>query len=121
MPGFRLLFVMVVACVGFVVMMGTVAGVGYGIIELADIPGHDDGMRFAIFGGVAIFFLFFLRFVSTLVGGFARNLESPNQADVDDVKLMQEIYHGLERMDKRVESLETILIDRTRTERGAHL
>jgi len=112
---------MIVACVGFVVMMATVAGVGYGIVELANIPSYDTGLRFAIYGGVALFFIFFLRFVSTLVGGFTRNLESPSETNVDDVKLMQEIYHGLEKMDKRVESLETILIERSRSERGASL
>ena len=32
----------------------------------------------------------------------------------DETRMMQEIYHGLSRMEKRVEALETILLDRAR-------
>ena len=35
------------------------------------------------------------------------------QRESDESRLMQEIYHGLERMEKRVEALETILMDQT--------
>lgn len=31
--------------------------------------------------------------------------------DPDQARMIQEIYHGLERMERRVESLETILYD----------
>jgi hypothetical protein len=34
------------------------------------------------------------------------------QGQEDEARMIQEIYHGLSRMEKRVESLETILIDR---------
>lgn len=32
----------------------------------------------------------------------------------DDAELIQQIYHGLNRMEKRIEALETIIIDRER-------
>jgi len=32
----------------------------------------------------------------------------------DEAKMIQDIYHGLQRMEQRVESLETILLDRER-------
>lgn len=31
--------------------------------------------------------------------------------DADETRLIQEIYHGLGKMEKRVESLETLLLD----------
>ena len=35
----------------------------------------------------------------------------------DDVRMIQEIYQGLARMEQRVESLETILVDREKESR----
>lgn len=32
--------------------------------------------------------------------------------NADETRLIQEIHHGLQRMEKRVESLETLMIDR---------
>jgi len=37
------------------------------------------------------------------------------KSDADETRLIQEIYHGLQRMEKRVETLETIIIDTERT------
>ncbi len=34
----------------------------------------------------------------------------------DDVRMMQDLYKGLERLNERVESLETILMDRVKKE-----
>lgn len=36
------------------------------------------------------------------------------QSDEEDIRIIQEIHQGLERMEKRVEALETILLDRVR-------
>jgi phage shock protein B len=36
------------------------------------------------------------------------------QSGGDDIQIIQEILQGLERMEKRVEALETILLDRAR-------
>ncbi len=33
------------------------------------------------------------------------------QIETEEIKMIQEIYHGLMKMEKRVESLETILLD----------
>jgi len=40
---------------------------------------------------------------------------SPMEAD--ETRMMQEIYHGLSRMEKRVEALETILLERARKDK----
>lgn len=37
-----------------------------------------------------------------------------NGADADEARMMQDIYHGLLKMEERVESLETLLMDRQR-------
>lgn len=37
------------------------------------------------------------------------------QSDADETRMIQEIYHGMQRMEKRVETLETIIIDTERT------
>lgn len=38
---------------------------------------------------------------------------SSTGSPADEVRLMQEIHHGLEQMEQRVEALETILMDRS--------
>jgi phage shock protein B len=42
--------------------------------------------------------------------------DSSSQAE--DARIIQEIYQGLSRLEQRVESLETILTDRSREERN---
>ncbi len=39
---------------------------------------------------------------------------SSGSGSVDESKLIQEIYHGLTKMEQRVEALETLLLDRER-------
>ena len=56
-----------------------------------------------ILGGTAIVILAILK------GG--RSAED-RRREGEEAKTMQEIYQGLERMDKRVEALETILLER---------
>ncbi len=50
--------------------------------------------------------------IKLLKGGASRK----NQ--VEDSKIIQEIYQGLSRMEERVEALETILLDREKRDRG---
>ena len=40
-----------------------------------------------------------------------------SQDQAEDSKIIQEIYQGLSRMEKRVESLETILLDQDKKDR----
>lgn len=39
-------------------------------------------------------------------------------SQAEDARLIQELYQGLSRLEQRVESLETILTDRSREERN---
>jgi phage shock protein B len=47
--------------------------------------------------------------IKILKGGLSRT-EQKTQAE--DARMVQEIYEGLSRMEQRVESLETIILDR---------
>jgi phage shock protein B len=38
----------------------------------------------------------------------------------DDTQMIQEIYQGLQRMEERIEALETIIMDRVQQERSSH-
>lgn len=118
MPVFRLFFIMLTACAGFLMMTGTVVGVGLGIIELFNIPYRDDGPRMMIFAVVALFFFWFLRFIVRIFGGVTKGLvsQSNTEATQKEARIMQDLHQGMTKMEQRVESLETLLIDRTRDE-----
>lgn len=60
----------------------------------------------ALLGGVAIVCWTIVR----LVAGGTRS----NAASAEETQLMQELYHGLSKMEQRVEALETLLLERDR-------
>ena len=62
-------------------------------------------LALAIIGGT------FLMAIKLIKGGVSRKQQ---QLDAEEAKMIQEIYQGLTRMEERVESLETILIDRSK-------
>ncbi len=49
-------------------------------------------------------------------GGFTR---TDQKKQAEETQMIQEIYQGLSRMEERIETLETILLDRDREERNA--
>lgn len=73
-----------------------------------------------VLGVVLIFFTFIFSiiviFVKLLKGGGSKNVQN----NANESRMIQEIYQGLARMEERVESLETILMERERArkERG---
>lgn len=68
-----------------------------------------------VLGVVLIFFTFIFSiiviFVKLLKGGASKNVQ---KGHTDEARMIQEIYQGLARMEERVESLETILMERER-------
>ncbi len=44
------------------------------------------------------------------------NKRSSTNEDPEQTRMIQEIYHGLERMEQRIEALETILFDASKKE-----
>ena len=65
-------------------------------------------LALAIIGGTI------LMAIRILKGGLSR---TDQKAQAEEAKMVQEIYDGLSRMEQRVESLETIILDRKGKER----
>jgi len=63
-----------------------------------------------IFFVVALPFIFIIFLVRILMSGSRGNR---SRMTAEETRAMQEIHRGLERMEKRVEALETIVLDRT--------
>lgn len=59
-------------------------------------------------------FVFVLLLVATILGYdlAARAMRRRDSTTSEETQLMQEIYRGLQRMEQRVEALETILIEK---------
>lgn len=71
-----------------------------------------------IFGGIilalAIIGSTLITAIKVLKGGVSRKGQ---KLEADEAGMMQEIYKGLSRMEDRVETLETLLLDRERKDR----
>ena len=65
-------------------------------------------LALAIIGGTI------LMAIKILKGGLSR---TDQKAQAEEAKMVQEIYDGLSRMEQRLESLETIILDRKGKER----
>ena len=74
---------------------------------------HGSIIVAIVFGGtvlcLAIIGSTILMAIKILKGGISRK---DQQVQADEAKVIQEIYQGLSKMEQRVESLETIILDR---------
>ncbi len=65
-----------------------------------------------VFGGailvLALIGSIILMGLKILKGGFSR---SGQKSASEEARMVQEIYHGLDKMDQRIEALETIILD----------
>lgn len=65
----------------------------------------------AVTGGVAVVIFGIIAWtVVTLVRG--RSATQPARALEDESRMLQEMYHGLSKMEQRIETLETLLLER---------
>jgi phage shock protein B len=62
---------------------------------------------------IPVTIVFAIRF---LKGGFSR---TDQKKQAEEAKMIQEIYQGMSRMEERVETLETILLDREKEDRSS--
>jgi len=78
-----------------------------------------DGMIGMVLGVFGILLIVGASFIALVVWGIkaVRRNGSSDAMRTDEAKLMQEIYQGLSKLEERVESLETILLDRKDKER----
>ena len=65
-------------------------------------------LRFVVPGAI----LLVVGMICWTVVALLRGGKRSHSLDEDESKLMQELYHGLTKMEQRVESLETLLLDR---------
>ena len=76
---------------------------------------HEIFIVAIVFGGIvlalAIIGSTFLMAIKILKGGVSRKGQ---KYQAEEARMVQEIYQGLSRMEKRVEALETIILDRER-------
>lgn len=76
-------------------------------------------------GVLAVLLIFGTPFVAVIGGLFIAALKilkgsssrQSRQLQVEETRLIQELYQGLSRMEQRVETLETLLLDQDRKER----
>ena len=72
---------------------------------------HGDELIAIVFisGGIA---LGVVGIVAWTLVALIRGRPQQQAENVDESRLIQEIYHGLTKMERRVESLETLLLER---------
>lgn len=67
----------------------------------------------AVSGVVSVMIIMSLGIVtSILVKSIRGGTRRSRNSDASETKLIQEIYHGLNKMDQRIEALETLLLDK---------
>lgn len=74
-------------------------------------PDGMIGMMLGVFGILLILGAIFIAMVVWAIKA-VRGAGSGDSMRSDETKLMQELYQGLSQLEERVESLETILLDR---------
>lgn len=118
MHAYRMFFNTMISCISFVMVMLTVGGIGYIIANLTGADG-DDFWGPAVYVITIVLFFSFMRRTTKMLGGVTKNLDE-DPTEVDDTRLMQDLHHAMLRMDERVESLETILMDKIKPEARDH-
>lgn len=61
-----------------------------------------------IVAGTVILSLVAIIILKAIVGGGSK---ANKQTDAEETEMIQEMYHGFRKMEKRIESLETLLLD----------
>jgi phage shock protein B len=72
----------------------------------------------SIFGLIVIFMALILGTIATFIRILKGDVSRKSQKyDAEETGMIQEIFQGLSRMEERVETLETLLLDRERKEK----
>lgn len=95
-------------------LFGTLLGVGVGLVRVPDIDRWlSSTPGFLVTAGPVLLLIVLICLTFTLWkvlrGDTSKNRE---RLDAEESRVMQELYRGLSRLEERVESLETILLDR---------
>ena len=110
---FKTLFSTIALCISFAVVLVTLGAVGIGGLYVINelLPRHiNQELAYVVF---VIFFFVALAMAKGLFHriAVASSLRQDVQLDKEESRIMQEIYQGLSKMERRIEALETILLD----------
>lgn len=70
------------------------------------------GLAIPLIAVVGFFVIWAMKIRDNRAGG------GTQERDTEETAMIQEIYQGLERMEKRIEALETLVLDQERKERS---
>ncbi|MGE4506941.1 MAG: hypothetical protein AB7D51_16465 [Desulfovibrionaceae bacterium] len=93
--------------------LGYLGGMGH--------PGYQGAFHMGhFFGFIFLFLLLGLGLLGAVLAGIVRLLRGePRRAESqEETRIIQEMYNTMNRLEERVESLETILIERDREEKS---
>lgn len=122
---FRLFFVTLAVCASFVAVAAMLVLIVYLSCFFIDYGlgiRVNDQTVIVVGIGVLLFFIAFARLAVRFMGPMQRDATPrarEGSLDADETRMMQEIHRGLSQMEGRIETLETILLDRS--QRGAHI
>ena len=95
-------------------LFGTLLGVGVGLVRVPDIDRWlSSTPGFLVTAGPVLLLIVLICLTFTLWKVLRGDTSKNHQRlDAEESRVMQELYRGLSRLEERVESLETILLDR---------
>ncbi len=113
-----LLGLVLVVCLSLVLvtlaLFGTLLGVGVGLVRVPDIDRWlSSTPGFLVTAGPVLLLIVLICLTLTLWKALRSDTSKNHQRlDAEESRIMQELYRGMSRLEERVESLETILLDR---------
>ncbi|GMW02071.1 MAG: hypothetical protein AMXMBFR84_32070 [Candidatus Hydrogenedentota bacterium] len=121
----RILFSVIGVCISFVVVLVTIFTTSVGALMF--MTGPDTFLRDMERGEAAVplvftfavallLFLTFFRLVAGMYRTHVARVIEPEKvhADASETRMIQEIHQGLMNFERRIEALETLLLDRER-------
>ena len=118
----RLLFTLLLAFLGLLLVVAVLSMVvAIGLPNLlasgAELrSAHGGGITISVFLVAVVLMLGLMGIGIAWAAAFAlrKPTRQEKQIDGEETQIVQEVYRGLANMEKRIESLETILLDRAR-------
>jgi phage shock protein B len=122
----RLLFTLLLAFLGLLLLVAVVSTLVAIFLPNLLASGavvrsaHGGGITMSVFPVAVIVMLGLMGIGIAWAAAFAvrKPTRQEKQIDGEETQIVQEVYRGLTNMEKRIESLETILLDRARESRG---
>jgi len=81
------------------------------------MSGDEIALVVFVSGFIAVMILATIGFLAVIIIRTAKGspIRKRERHDADETRIIQEIHHGIMKMDKRVEALETLVLDHDRS------